>query len=61
MYGFHKSRKEHSKSVFSHPFFQKNREDLLCEIKRKIKIAEEEEVEKFETPVKPQKTLKEDL
>jgi heat shock transcription factor 1 len=26
MYGFHKSRKEHSKSVFSHPLFQKNRE-----------------------------------
>ena len=61
MYGFHKSRKEHSKSVFSHPLFQKNRDDLLCEVKRKIKINEEEEIEKCETPVKPQKIMKEDL
>lgn len=61
MYGFHKSRKEHSKSVFSHPLFQKNREDLLCEIKRKIKLNEEEGAEKCETPVKPQKILKEEL
>ena len=35
--------------------------DLLCEIKRKIKQNEEEEVEKFETPVKSQKVMKEDL
>jgi hypothetical protein len=37
MYGFHKSRKDHSKSVFSHPLFLKDREDLLPSIKRKIK------------------------
>ena len=61
MYGFHKSRKEHSKRVFSHPLFQKNREDLLCEIKRKIKLNEEEGADKCETPVKPQKILKEEL
>ncbi len=61
MYGFHKSRKEHSKSVFSHPLFQKNREDLLCEIKRKIKLNEEEDIEECKTPVKPQQILKEEL
>lgn len=61
MYGFHKSRKEHSKSVFSHPLFLKDREDLLCEIKRKIKNNEDDEQEKFETPVKSQKVVKEDL
>jgi hypothetical protein len=32
--------------------------DLLCEIKRKIKLNEEEESEKFETPVKSQKVMK---
>jgi hypothetical protein len=44
MYGFHKSRADHSKSVFSHPSFLRNREyinnlfsDLLANIKRKIK------------------------
>lgn len=35
--------------------------DLLSEIKRKIKQNDEEEIEKFETPVKSQKVMKEDL
>ena len=38
MYGFHKSRKDNSKSIFSHENFIKNREDLLPLIKRKIKV-----------------------
>lgn len=38
MYGFHKSRKDSSKSIFSHPNFLKGREDLLLTIKRKIKL-----------------------
>jgi hypothetical protein len=37
MYGFHKSRKDCSKSIFSHPNFIKDRSDLLPTIKRKIK------------------------
>ena len=37
MYGFHKSRKDSAKSIFSHPNFLKGREDLLSSIKRKIK------------------------
>lgn len=39
MYGFHKSRKDNSKSIFSHPNFLKGREDLLSTIKRKIRPA----------------------
>ena len=35
MYGFHKSRKDTAKSVFSHPNFQKDRQDLLLQIHRK--------------------------
>lgn len=38
MYGFHKSRRDTTKSVFSHSHFQKERTDLLKEIKRKNKI-----------------------
>lgn len=41
MYGFHKSRKDNSKSIFSHPNFIKGREDLLPTIKRKIRGAED--------------------
>lgn len=37
MYGFHKSRKDNSKCIFSHENFLKGREDLLIVIKRKIK------------------------
>jgi hypothetical protein len=40
MYGFHKSRKDNSKCIFSHPNFIKDREDLLSSIKRKIKNVE---------------------
>ena len=45
MYGFHKSRKDQSKSIFSHENFIKNRKDLLPLVKRKIKahlVAHEE-------------------
>lgn len=48
MYGFHKSRKDNSKSIFSHPNFIKGRYDLLPTIKRKIKINEST----LETPSK---------
>lgn len=40
MYGFHKSRKDNSKCIFSHENFLKGREDLLIVIKRKIKDSE---------------------
>lgn len=40
MYGFHKSRKDNAKSIFSHPNFLRDREDLLSTIKRKIKALE---------------------
>jgi hypothetical protein len=35
MYGFHKSRKDTAKSVFSHPNFEKDPQDLLLQIHRK--------------------------
>jgi len=58
MYGFHKSRADHTKSVFSHPLFLKDREyhhhlfrDLLINIKRKIKgKLEQENLENHQTP-----------
>lgn len=61
MYGFHKSRADHTKSVFSHPLFLKDREyyhllfrDLLISIKRKIKgKPEQENIENHQTPQKP--------
>lgn len=37
MYGFHKSRKDPSKNIFSHPFFQRGHADLLHLVRRKIK------------------------
>jgi len=37
MYGFHKSRKDPSKIVFSHPEFMKEHSDLLSKIKRRVK------------------------
>jgi hypothetical protein len=60
MYGFHKSRADHSKSVFSHPLFLKDREyylplfsDLLISIKRKIKgKLEKDSLDASETPLK---------
>ena len=60
MYGFHKSRADHSKSVFSHPSFIKDREyihqlfrDLLITIKRKIKGKVESKNDTHpETPIK---------
>ena len=48
MYGFHKSRKDTSKSIFSHPSFQKDRSDLLPLIKRKVKNNDKP----LKTPVK---------
>lgn len=60
MYGFHKSRADHTKSVFSHPFFLRDREynlhlfrDLLITIKRKIKGKLDKEPSDIpETPLK---------
>jgi hypothetical protein len=37
MYGFQKSRREPAQFIFSHPFFLKNREDLLPLVRRKVK------------------------
>jgi hypothetical protein len=37
MYGFHKSRKDNAKCIFSHPDFLKGQDRLLPRIKRKIK------------------------
>jgi len=37
MYGFHKSRKEPTKNIFSHPNFLKGRPDLLLNVRRKLK------------------------
>lgn len=50
MYGFHKARKENTRSVFSHPYFLRNKEyrmplcrHLLCLVRRKIKNADEQQ------------------
>jgi hypothetical protein len=57
MYGFHKSRNELTKSVFSHPLFHRDRPDLLITIKRKIKGKLDPEDEKQEQLAQtPQKT-----
>ena len=48
MYGFHKSRKDNAKSIFSHTKFMKDREDLLNTIKRKIKFPQSS----MKTPIK---------
>lgn len=37
MYGFHKSRKDPTKFIFSHPAFMQDREELLVQVRRKIK------------------------
>jgi hypothetical protein len=37
MYGFHKSRKDPSKNIFSHPFFLRGQAQILHLVKRKIK------------------------
>ena len=37
MYGFHKSRKDPSKNIFSNEHFQKGRPDLLHLVRRKAK------------------------
>ena len=65
MYGFHKSRADHTKSVFSHPSFQRGRayifnlfRDLLINIKRKIKDKTEQKNESaLETPLKKRKEV----
>lgn len=46
MYGFHKSRKDPSKNIFSHPFFLRSQPQLLHLVKRKIKIEEGREDER---------------
>jgi len=37
MYGFHKSRKEPTKNIFSHPNFVKGKPELLINVRRKLK------------------------
>ena len=37
MYGFHKSRKEPTKNIFSHPNFLKGKPELLINVRRKLK------------------------
>ena len=58
MYGFHKSRKDQTKSVFSHPLFKKTRLDLLPEIKTKIKLAEGLNSQNDTCIITPAKTIK---
>lgn len=53
MYGFHKSRKDPSKNIFSHPFFLRGQPQLLHLVKRKIKIEETREEEVRITPPSP--------
>jgi hypothetical protein len=43
MYGFHKSRKDPSKNIFSHPFFLRGQQQILHLVKRKIKSEEKQE------------------
>ena len=42
MYGFHKSRKDPSKNIFSHPFFLRGQAQILHLVKRKIKNEEKQ-------------------
>jgi HSF-type DNA-binding len=48
MYGFHKSRKDPTQLVFSHPNFQQNRQDLLRQVRRKVKKESFQDVERSE-------------
>ena len=45
MYGFHKSRKDPSKNIFSHPFFLRGQPQLLHLVRRKIKNDEKQDEE----------------
>ena len=45
MYGFHKSRKDPSKNIFSHPFFLRGQPQILHLVRRKIKSEEKAEEE----------------
>ena len=45
MYGFHKSRKDPTKNIFSHPCFLKNHPQLLPQVRRKIKNEEKQETQ----------------
>jgi hypothetical protein len=53
MYGFHKSRKDPSKNIFSHPFFLRSQPHLLPLVRRKIK--NEERVDEEPRPNIPRK------
>ena len=52
MYGFHKSRKDPSKNIFSHPFFLRAQPQILHLVKRKIKN-EDKMDEENKAPVPP--------
>lgn len=43
MYGFHKSRKEPTKNIFSHPNFLKGKPELLVNVRRKLKEEKSDE------------------
>lgn len=55
MYGFHKSRKDPTKNIFSHPNFVQGKAELLMNIKRKIK---EEKTTDDNTSVQPTIVIK---
>jgi hypothetical protein len=42
MYDFHKSLQSSNVSIYSHPFFQRGKENLYRKIKRKAKKEDEE-------------------
>jgi len=52
MYGFHKSRKDPSKNIFSHPCFLKSCPQILHQVRRKIKNEEKNDEEVKQTPAK---------
>jgi hypothetical protein len=55
MYGFHKSRKEPTKNIFSHPNFLKGKPELLINVRRKLKEDKNDENTPAPTNSKKQK------
>jgi heat shock transcription factor 1 len=52
MYGFHKSRKDPTKNIFSHPYFLRAQPHLLPQVKRKIKADDPREDDQPRAPVR---------
>ena len=59
MYDFHKQKQESNAICFVHPLFQQGREDLLCEIKRKLSNTKKEEP--FQIEEKPSEDFQENI